>query len=160
MGFGEVPGGAGYNLLVMVRAVLVCAWMLGLIGCGRSAAPLVEDLAAQKGLRAYQLASLRGTRDGERFHAQALISDSSSMLTLDLRFTVGVPTTLESGEWRWVRHNEFASGSIRARSVTFLGGQDGPPGLGGSFDLLGANGSARYRVNLPVSAAKHQERPK
>ncbi len=154
------PGGRGYNLLVILRAVLVCASLLGLAGCGRSAAPLVEDLAAQKGLGAYQLASLRGTRDGDRFHAQALISDSSSMLTLDLRFTVGVPTTLESGAWQWVRNNALESGSIRARSVTFLGGQDGPPSLGGSFDLLGASGSARYRVNLPVSAVKRQERPK
>ncbi len=127
---------------------------VGLAGCVRSSHPLLEDLGGHADLRLYQLATLRGTRDGDRLHAQALLSDSSSMLTLDLHLAVGVSTTLVNGSWRWARQNRLESGSSTARSVTFLGGQDGPPSLGGSFDLLEAGGPPRYRVNLPVTALR------
>ena len=33
-----------------------------------------------------------------------------------------------------------------------LGGQDGPPSIGGTYDLLGQDGTALYRVNIPVTA--------
>jgi hypothetical protein len=145
---------AGYNALVIVRLIFLCGSVLAVAACTRSAPPLLEDLAGHADLRSYQLATLRGTRDGDRLQAQALLTDSSSMLTLDLRFTVGVPTTLRAGAWRWVRHNQLETGSVAARSVTFLGGQDGPPNLGGSFDLLAPDTSARYRVNLPVTALR------
>jgi hypothetical protein len=45
---------------------------------------------------------------------------------------------------------------LAARSVTFLGGQDGPPSVGGSFDLLDAARMPVYRVNLPVTELKRQ----
>ena len=51
---------------------------------------------------------------------------------MEMRFAIGSPTTLESGTWRWSRNNQVAAGSIAARSVTFLGGQDGPPSIGGT----------------------------
>jgi len=137
-----------------VTGTLVLAGLLASAGCARSSQPLLEDLANHKGLAPYQLATLRGARDGDRLHAQGLLSDSSGMLAIDLRFRVGVPTTLESGDWRWVRQNRLESGPVGARSVTFLGGQDGPPSLGGTFDLLGADGAARYRVHLPVTELK------
>ena len=41
-----------------------------------------------------------------------------------------------------------------ARSVTFLGGQSGPPSIGGIFDLVGPSGAALYRVNIPVTELK------
>ena len=37
--------------------------------------------------------SVRGVRDGDQLAAQVLISDSSSILTLDLHFAIGSPTT-------------------------------------------------------------------
>jgi hypothetical protein len=36
--------------------------------------------------------------------------------------------------------------------VMFLGGQDGPPSIGGTYDLLDQDGAPRYRVNFPVTA--------
>jgi hypothetical protein len=92
-----------------------------------------------------------GVRDGDRLAAQAVLSDSSSILTLDLHFAIGSPTTLASGIWRWSRPGRLLDGTVSARSVTFLGGQDGPPSIGGTFDLTGAQGSM-YRVTLPLTA--------
>jgi hypothetical protein len=123
-----------------------------LAGCGRSKRPLLEDLGKSEDLSLFRLQSIRGTRDGDRLAVQALISDSSSILTVELHFAVGSPTRLETGLWRWARNGSELSGSVSARSVTFLGGQDGPPSIGGTFDLTAQPGSrALYRVTIPLS---------
>lgn len=78
------------------------------------------------------------------------------MLTLDLRFAIGSPTRLESGKWEWTRTGTRSEGEVSGRSVTFLGGQDGPPSIGGTFDLVSAAGAPLYRVNIPVSELRRQ----
>ena len=118
--------------------------------------PALEDLSGKEDLSVFKVQTVRGTRDGDRLSVQALISDSSSMLTLDMRFGVGSPTKLESGTWLWARTRRNESGEVSARSVTFLGGQDGPPSIGGSFNLTNADGLAVYRVNIPVTELKRQ----
>ena len=134
-------------------AVLTCV-LLTMAGCGGPEGPSIEDLAGGGKLSAYKLGALRGARDGDRLDAQAMFSDSSSTLTMEMRYRIGSPTTLESGTWQWTRNNELRGGSIAARSVTFLGGQNGPPSIGGRFDLLGPDGAPRYRVNIPVTELK------
>lgn len=111
---------------------------------------LVEDVSGRERFSAFNLIVLRGQRDGDRFNVQAAFSDSASVLNLKMRFTVGAPTTLASGSWDWNRGDRLQSGSVIAHSVTFLGGQSGPPSIGGTFDLVDAGGSPRYRINLPV----------
>lgn len=96
---------------------------------------------------------MRGTRDGDRLQTLATFSDSSSILTVEMRFAIGSPTKLESGTWRWSRNNQLQGGTVTARSVTFLGGQDGPPSIGGTYDLLGSD-SALYRITIPVTELK------
>jgi hypothetical protein len=149
-----------YNFITLnARSKLLCCALL-LAACGAKR-PAVEDLIAHENLPLFKLHSLRGTRDGDRLQAQAVFSDSSSILTLEMHFAVGSPTKLESGTWHWSRNNQMMSGSITARSVTFLGGQDGPPSIGGTYDLLGQDGAARYRVAIPTTALpeRWQARP-
>ena len=129
---------------------LCCIFLIILTGC-LGQRPAVEDLSGKENLSFFKLQFVRGTRDGDRLSTQTLISDSSSNLTIDMHFAVGSPTKLESGSWHWTRGIHNATGEISARSVTFLGGQDGPPSIGGSFDLLNADGLAVYRVNIPVT---------
>jgi hypothetical protein len=132
-----------------------------LVACGGAKRPAVEDLSTHEDLLLFKLHSLRGTRDGDGLQAQAVFSDSSAILTMEMRFAIGSPTKLESGTWQWSRNNQMMSGSVAARSVTFLGGQDGPPSIGGTYDLLGSDGVARYRVTIPVTALpeRWQARP-
>ena len=122
-----------------------------LVSCGRSERRPLQDLSGREHLSGFTIQSVRGVRDGDRLAAQVLISDSSSILTLDLHFAIGSPTTLQSGLWRWSRPGRLLNGTVSARSVTFLGGQDGPPSIGGVFDLAGSDNSS-YRVNLPLTA--------
>ena len=131
-----------------------CCVALLLASCSGKKQQLVEDLTGRENLSHFTLFSMGGTRDGDHLAAQAMISDSSSNLTLELHFKVGVPTTFESGTWKWLRNNVLSAGSVTASSVTFLGGQSGWPSVGGTFDLLDSGGSPHYRVNIPVTELK------
>jgi hypothetical protein len=149
-----------YNFITLnLRSKLVCGVLL-LTACGAKH-PAVEDLTTHEDLSLFKLQSLRGTRDGDRLQAQAVFSDTSSILTMEMHFAIGSPTTLESGTWRWSRNNQMLSGTIAARSVMFLGGQDGPPSIGGTYELRDPGGAARYRVSMPVTALpeRWQARP-
>ena len=149
-----------YNFITLdSRSILLCCVLLG-AACGAKH-PAVEDLVSHEDLSLFKLHSLKGTRDGDRLQAQAAFSDSSSILTMEMHFAIGSPTTLESGTWRWSRNNRMLSGTIASRSVMFLGGQDGPPSIGGTYDLLDPGGMARYRVTIPVTALpeRWQARP-
>jgi hypothetical protein len=125
-----------------------------LAGCGGSKHPAVQDLNGSEDLSLFTLQSIRGTRDGDRLQALATFSDSSSILTVEMRFAIGSPTKLESGTWRWSGNNQLHEGTVAARSVKFLGGQDGPPSIGGTYDLLESDGPALYRITIPVTELK------
>ena len=147
----------------MHTALSICNWFWCLrcdsvTGCAPSERRPLEDLSGHEDLSRFTIQSVHGVRDGDHLAAQVLISDSSSILTLDLHFAIGSPTTLESGTWRWSRPAGLLNGTVSARSVTFLGGQDGPPSVGGTFDLNGAGGAA-YRVNLPLTVLPRSFRP-
>ena len=57
-------------------------------------------------------------RDGDRLQTVATFSDSSSILTVEMRFAIGSPTRLESGTWRWSRNSQLREGTVAGRSVT------------------------------------------
>lgn len=125
--------------------------MLVLYACSKPPKPIV-DLSGRENLAAYTLTILRGHRDGDLLTAQAGFSDGPSSVLVDLRFKIDTAAQLESGRWRWVRGGHITErGSVAARSVMFLGGQNGPPSIGGIYDLLDANGAAAYRIAIPTT---------
>jgi hypothetical protein len=128
----------------------IFVFLVLLAGCARSDRRPLEDLSGKENLSSFSIQTVHGVRDGDRLAAQVLISDSSSILTVDLHFAIGSPSTLQSGDWRWSRPGRQLTGTVTARSVTFLGGQDGPPSIGGTFELSGAE-NAVYRVTLPLT---------
>jgi hypothetical protein len=141
---------------VKIHLAVGCFFAL-LAGCGPSKRPVLEDPARHEDLSLFRIQSLRGTRDGDRLAVQAVISDSSSILTVQLHFAVGSPTKLESGTWRWSRNGRDLNGPVSARSVTFLGGQDGPPSIGGAFELTAdASSPAIYRLNIPLTELRER----
>jgi hypothetical protein len=139
------------------RGVLI--FCIALAACAPSPSIIFEDLSGHQNLRRFTLQWVHGVRDGDRMPVRVLISDSSSVVTLDLHFAIGVPTTLESGTWSWSFSDGSArEGTVSARSVMFLGGQDGPPSIGGTFDLTGPGGYA-YRVTIPLTVLPRSFRP-
>src|SRR5260370_24030340 len=115
------------GVLVWLLLSLGLLLTLGLLlnGCARSERTPLQDLSGHEDLSRFTIQTVRGVRDGDRLAAQVLISDSSSIMTLDLHFAIGSPTTLQSGGWRWARPGRLLNGTASARSVTFLGGSGG-----------------------------------
>ena len=133
--------------------MLAGAVVLLLAGCHTRIERPVEDLRGNGDVSRFALTSLKGTRDGDRLHVGAVFGDGSGgRIEVDLRFTVGVPTSLKSGTWA----GPGGGGTVKARSVTFLGGQSGPPSIGGRFDLIAADGLARYRIDIPLKELKNK----
>ena len=122
--------------------------------CARPPKPPVQDLSGRENLSSFTLRQVRGARDGDRLNAEAEFSDGSSTIAVTMSFTIGVPTKLKAGHWQRMQEGSLASGTVTERSVMFLGGQDGPPSLGGGFDLLDAAGVPKYRITFPATELK------
>jgi hypothetical protein len=128
-----------------------CCVLALLASCAKPSKPPVEDLRGRENLSSFTLGQVRGTRNGERLDAEAEFTDGSSTLIVQMGFTIGAPTKLESGRWRLTRDGRLTNGTVTERSVMFLGGQDGPPSIGGRFDLLDPTGLAEYRITIPTT---------
>lgn len=121
-----------------------------LIACGSRQMKPVEDLSGTRDAADFALTSLKGTRNGERVAVQAVYRAGSRSLTVDLLFRLTPQAKLERGTWAGLA----GEGSVQERSVTFLGGQSGPPSIGGRFDLIGSGDKAIYRVTIPLQPLK------
>src|SRR5579862_4296686 len=106
---------------MIARFAVLFAALVMLYACARRDRRPLEDLSGHEDLSRFTIQSEHGLRDGDKLAVQVVISDSSSILTLDLHFAVGSPTTLASGNWRWSRPGRLLNGTVSARSVTFLG---------------------------------------
>ena len=134
--------------------LLPCCVIVFMAACARPPRQPIEDLNGRENLSSYRLRQVRGTRIGDRLDAEATFGDGSSNLTVEMRFLIGAPTKLESGHWQWTRDGRLLNGTVAERSVMFLGGQDGPPSLGGRFDLHDSAGAAAYRITIPTTELK------
>ena len=127
--------------------------LISLAACTKEPAQPVEALAGGPDVSKLALTSLKGTRDGDRLDVQVVYGgDSSNQLKVDLRFRVTPPTHLESGTWTGFG----AEGVVRERSSTFLGGQSGPPSIGGRFELLTRDDQPRHRITVPLQPLKER----
>jgi hypothetical protein len=127
--------------------ILFLATLVILAGCHRQTAKPVEELVGGgPDVSAFALSSLRGTRNGERLDVNTVYGDGSAHITVDLHFRVTPAIRLESGTWSGLGKQ----GAVRERSSRFLGGQSGPPSIGGRFDLLAPDGRALYRITIPL----------
>jgi hypothetical protein len=115
-------------------------------GCGSRPGQPVESLGGGSDLAAFVLRSLKGTRDGDVLVVRAEYGAGAQSLRVDLRFRVTPPTRLESGTWAGLG----GEGTVRERSVTFLGGQSGPPSIGGKFELIDPGSRTVYRITIPL----------
>ena len=134
----------------MFRAALICIALVLISGCASKPSSAVEDMTGSQKTSSFVLQSLRGTRDGERLTVRVVFGDGSGQLTVDMQFQVTPPTRLESGTWSGLD----GSGGVRERSVTFLGGQNGPPSIGGNFELQAPDRKPLYRVQIPLQPLK------
>ena len=131
-------------------SLLMLALVAG-VACSRPRVADIESLRDRQHLSSYRLYSVSGVRDGDRLQAEVIFLADSSVLRMEMRFRIGIPTRLGSGRYRWQQGEKIIEGAINARSVTFLGGQSGRPSIGGTFELLSVDGEPLYKVTLPTT---------
>lgn len=140
-------------------AALAALWMLS--GCESTGKLRIRRTRDGQDLAGYRVKSLTGIRDGEKLKSQLVLADNNGTLTMHMSFQVGVPTKLESGVYQWTRADvkDTLTGTIAADAVTFQGGQDSPPSLGGTFELLGGDvGVSLYQVRVPATRMEPPEK--
>ena len=120
--------------------------LLLLCACSKRPTIAVEDLGGGQDVSKFVLKSLEGTRDGDRLDVRASYGDGSRSITALLTFRINPQARLESGTWSGVG----GQGTVEERSTTFLGGQSGPPSIGGRFDLIGQERRPIYRITIPL----------
>ena len=140
-----ITSGVDNRKFALRRVTACCIIVVLFASCARQPKPPLEDLNGRENLSSFTLGQVRGTRNGDRLDAEAKFGDGSSTITVEMRFAIGSPTKLVSGQWQWMRDGRLMSGAVAERSVMFLGGQDGPPSIGGRFDLLAGCGKTPER---------------
>src|SRR6476469_3425580 len=136
-------------IMTTFRRRALLAAVLVLAACQSSKLSIRRTRDSQE-LSSYKLQSLTGIRDGDKLLSEAVIGDNTGTLTMQMKFQIGVPTRLETGNYVWQKKDlPQTQGVIRASSVIFLGGQNGPMSLGGSFQLI-ANDLPLYDVKMPA----------
>ena len=118
--------------------------------CGGPQSPKLERIADRTELPVHELRSLTGYRDSDVLRTKMILAADSSMLTMDLRFRIGVPTRLEGGSYLWQQADTVLRGPVEQVSASFLGGQSGRPSIGGTFELVSPEGERLYKVRIPV----------
>ena len=129
---------------------LVLTGLAIVAGCGSGPGKLVERIGGTYDVSGFVLKALKGTRDGENLQVQAMYGDGSQTLLVRLQFNVTPPARLTSGTWTGVG----SEGTVRQRSVTFLGGQSSAPSIGGRFDLASVDDRPLYRISIPLKEIK------
>jgi hypothetical protein len=128
------------------------AAILALFACENSKLT-IKRTRDNQALSSYRLRSMTGMRDGDKLTSEMVVADNSGTLTMRMKFKIGVPIKMEEGQYVWQRAGApQIQGVVRAEAVTFLGGQDGPPSLGGTFHLIANDSSlSLYEVKVPTT---------
>lgn len=133
-------------------AAVLLLWIC--LGCG-SDEVRIEVRAPSGGQSAWEplawdLLRAEGRRDGAHTRATLVFGGSTNdSLRLDLEVVVDPQATLRSGNWTASLEGKVREGSqVRAPSLRFLGGQGGPPSIGGLF-VIGDGRGEQFRIRLP-----------
>ncbi len=136
---------SGKRLFVLVH---ICCLLLG--GCAANTEPQcetwVEGAYLERPISVYEVS---GKRDGATTRALATLTlAGGEKIQIALKVDYDPQPVLGGGNWRLEGANAD-SGTVRAESLRFLGGQSEGPSLGGRFRLE-AGGQPRFRVVLPL----------
>jgi hypothetical protein len=131
-------------------ATFAIALVLTLSGCQNNRLVIRRNRDGQQ-LRDYRVRSLTGIRDADKLGCELVVADNQDTLTMQMKFQIGVPPRLETGTYVWQRKDApVIKGTVKADAVTFQGNQNGPPSLGGTFELV-SNDVDLYQVKVPAT---------
>ena len=139
-----------FGMIILNRNPRFTLLLVSLLALGCTPAGRLSIRRSRDGqeLQNYQLTSATGARDGDRLLSEFVFVSGPNKLTMRMKFLIGVPTRLESGNYQWNQDSVVTQGTVSASSVHFLGGQSGPSSLGGFFQLK-SDDVTLYEVRVP-----------
>jgi len=96
-----------------------------------------------------KLASLNGTRDGDKVTAEARFSSGGDNAQMNVRLRLVPPAEFVSGTYRMTVGGQTIEGIVECLSLDYQGGQNSVPSMGGRFIL-----KPDYRVTFPSTPIK------
>ena len=131
--------------------LLATGLLLVLSGCNNPQRLSIRRNRDGQQLKDYRVRTLTGIRDGDKLGCELVVAGNQDTLTMLLKFQIGVPPRLETGTYVWNRKDAPPSqGTVKAEAVTFQGNQNGPPSLGGTFQLV-SDDVDLYQVKVPAT---------
>lgn len=129
-------------------------------GAGVPAADIVTDEHWE--IVPFVLQNATGARDGARTTARVVAVFGADTLYIDLEIEADPQASLRSSTWRMTGPKpqpqpqpkpqpvlgESFGGTVEPTALRFIGGQAGPPSLGGLFVLRDGRGMPRWRVRI------------
>ena len=134
----------------MHRFFLVVA-LISLAGCA-SPEPRFERMnGEQAAALPLKLDGFYGMRDGERVNAEARFADGADLVTIKLKVFLRPPAEFSSGTYQGMIGGKMIMGRVECPSLTFQGGQEALPTVGGTFLLKDDQDRNAYRVKIPAT---------
>jgi hypothetical protein len=99
--------------------------------------------------------SMFGGRDGESVRAEPVFTNGADSIRMNLYVRLGPPISFVSGNYRASVGGQTREGSVVCDSLSFLGGQNALPSVGGVFRLQDSNAQTVYRVRMPPTPITH-----
>ena len=153
--------GALMNIKTCCAALAVFALLLTAWGCQNTGKLTIRRTRDNQQLKDYRVRALTGLRDGDKLGCELVVADNQDTLTMLMKFQIGVPPRLEAGTYVWHRKDApEISGNVKAEAITFQGNQNGPPSIGGTFQLVSKEENIPlYEVKVPATLMDAPGRP-
>jgi hypothetical protein len=98
-----------------------------------------------------KLTGLKGTRDGATVNVQASFADGTDTGQMSLVLQLNPTAECRSGTHRVEIAGQTTEGLVECVSISFQGGQNALPSVGGVFVLKDAQTRPMYRVRIPTT---------
>jgi len=125
-------------------------------GCSRAEFQF-ERIEGNSSMVPLKLTGLQGTRDGATVHVQASFADGNDTGQMTLVLQLNPTAECRSGTHRVEIDGQTTEGPVECSSVSFLGGQNALPSVGGVFILKDAQSRPVYRVRIPTTTMTRRQ---
>src|SRR5689334_10340168 len=95
--------GASMNKRTWLRLPLLISAILALPACQSVNKLSIRRNRDGQELSAYRIRSMTGLRDGDKLGIELVLAERQDTLTMQMKFQIGVPPTLEAGNYVWLR---------------------------------------------------------
>ncbi len=139
----------------MNRVLILLIFSIG-SGCVNSETRFERVDQGQPVVLPMKLDSVSGLREGETVKARIVFRDGAETAEIRITVKLGPPPEFTSGTYQTSMGGSSDRHDVECRSLSFLGGQNAMPSVGGIFLLKDSQQRTIYRVTMPATPIQRQ----